>query len=85
MFADVRFPNEADWVLRNGGLLYRMEGDPAAVRATSQRDTTHASETALDAYTEWTAVIQNTGTKEQLREYIAREIVAVHRLSVKRP
>ena len=54
---DVRFPNEADWIKAQGGVVIRLEGDPGCVRATTSRDTNHPSETALDDYTGFNAVI----------------------------
>lgn len=55
---DVRFPNEADWIKSVGGIVIRFEGDPGCVRATTTRDVNHPSETALDNYTRFDAVIQ---------------------------
>jgi hypothetical protein len=40
--------------------LIRMEGDPKGVRARSKRDPNHISETELDNYTGWHAVIDNS-------------------------
>jgi hypothetical protein len=49
---DVRFPNELDmFAPKNDGikrLCIRLEGDPAKVRANSNRNLNHISETALD-------------------------------------
>lgn len=59
--ADVRHVNEANWVRERGGLLVRLNGDPADVRKKSLRDHTHASETELDTYRDFDLII-NTDT-----------------------
>ncbi len=56
---DVRFINEADYILQEGGYLIRLEGDPAGVRENSLRDLNHLSETNLDNYTKFDKVIIN--------------------------
>lgn len=49
LIGDVRFPNEFDYIRSQcGGLLVRLDGDPAGERAKSNRDVEHISETALD-------------------------------------
>lgn len=57
LIGDVRFPNEVAWIKRIGGFVVRLEGDPGGIRARSSRDLAHVSETALDAYTAWDAVL----------------------------
>lgn len=47
---DVRFVNEAKAIEEVGGILIRMNGDPAGIRAKSKRDLNHISETSLDTY-----------------------------------
>jgi hypothetical protein len=56
---DVRFVNEADYILKEGGYLIRLEGDPMGVRENSLRDLNHISETNLDDYTNFSKVIYN--------------------------
>ena len=56
---DVRFVNEADYILQEGGYLIRLEGDPMGVRKNSLRDLNHISETNLDNYTSFSKVIYN--------------------------
>lgn len=56
---DVRFINEADYLLSQGGIIIRMEGDPMNIRANSTRDLTHISETALDNYDKFTEIIHS--------------------------
>lgn len=49
---DVRFPNELEYFSKEedgiGKMVFRLEGDPGKVRANSNRDLNHPSETALD-------------------------------------
>lgn len=56
---DVRFINEADYILKEGGYLIRLEGDPMGVRENSLRDLNHISEINLDNYTKFDKVIYN--------------------------
>lgn len=56
---DVRHVNEAQWVLAQGGIMVRMEGDPAQVRARSNRNLDHISETALDDFKHFDAVLNS--------------------------
>lgn len=75
IFTDLRFPNEAQWIRSMGGLLVRMEGDPAGVRANSKRDQTHYSEVALDDWPDWDLVVPNSpGMLEsgELESYVLR-------------
>ena len=57
--ADVRFPNEAAAVLSMGGALWRVER-PGCVGGS------HESETALDSWGVWDAVIHNNGSVDDL-------------------
>jgi len=56
---DVRFVNEANYILQEGGYLIRLEGDPMGVRENSLRDLNHFSETNLDDYTNFSKVSYN--------------------------
>jgi len=72
LVTDVRFPNElAEIQQRWGGIVIRLEG--RAPRADERRDPNHASETALDG-AQFDAVIQNTGTLDELREALIKII-----------
>lgn len=51
---DVRFPNEALFILDNGGVLIRVERQKEYVI-----DSSHASETALDDWADWSYVLLN--------------------------
>lgn len=70
---DVRFRNEAEWVRAKGGLLVRMvhgAGRPYPLSGTAGAD--HRSETDLDDWEDWDAVVVNgrtmtvEGAEEQL-------------------
>lgn len=50
---DVRFPNEADALRREGMLLVRLEAMPSTREARGRPVSDHISETALDAYRNW--------------------------------
>lgn len=57
--ADVRFPNEAAAVLAMGGALWRVE-------RPGFDSSGHVSETAMDAWGVWDAVIHNDGSIDDL-------------------
>lgn len=65
---DVRFENEFEAIRTHGGILIRVEGDPAKVRENSKRDLNHISETALDDVYNWDYKFHNTGTLDELKE-----------------
>ncbi len=56
---DVRFPNEAEALAQVGGVLWRIVR-PGTVKGE------HESETLMDGWRWWDAVIQNDGTLEDL-------------------
>jgi len=60
---DLRFPNEAEAIRGNGGRLIRIDR-PEAPRLD------HLSESALDDWAHWDAVITNDGTPEDLVESV---------------
>ena len=57
---DVRFPNEADYILDQGGIVLKITGDPMDVRKNSNRDLNHISETALSDYKKFSAIVDNS-------------------------
>jgi hypothetical protein len=75
LITDMRFKNEAQAVKEKGGVLVRINGDPAKTRANSKRNLNHPSETDLDDFKDWDMVINNNGTIEQLEVY-AKSILA---------
>ena len=74
----MRFPNEADAVKSRKGLLVRIEGDPAKVRAKSTRDTSHISETALDNYSGFDYTYKNDKTLAELEEFAKLVLLATY-------
>jgi len=75
---DCRFPNEIDAIKSRGGIIIRVNGDPAKVNSNTKRDKTHISETALDNYKEFDYIIENNSTLEDLYakiEEIANSII----------
>lgn len=66
---DVRQVEEADFIKSKDGILIRLEGDPAGVRANSTRDPNHISEVALDNYTKFDEWHDNgKQSKENLKD-----------------
>lgn len=63
VFTDVRLLNEAKEIKKRGGLLVRINRDN---RDTDKKNQNHVSETDLDNYKDWDAIIQNNGTIEDL-------------------
>ena len=72
---DVRFINEADYILDNGGYLIRLEGDPMNVRENSFRDLTHRSEIELDGYTKFDKVIYNDKKDIDVLKNIVNDLI----------
>lgn len=60
--SDVRFPNEADWVRKRGGIVVRIDREVAPVRD-------HISEQLLDQIEPFRR-IDNTGSIDQLTEQL---------------
>ena len=63
---DVRFPNEADYIRAEGGVLIRLEGNPRGLAGDGTRDDQHPSETSLDDYADFDIVVRNNGSLERL-------------------
>lgn len=57
--SDVRFKNEADYILNLGGILIRLNGDPMDIRKNTTRDINHPSECNLDDYDKFTIIHNN--------------------------
>ncbi|TGE07602.1 hypothetical protein [Hymenobacter fodinae] len=70
LIPDVRFPNEADLIRSRGGLMFRVEGDPLHQRGDGTRDDEHLSETALDQYSHFTAIMHNKGSFKDLEQQV---------------
>jgi hypothetical protein len=63
IITDVRFPNEADAILKNDGFIIRLNRQVGEVMP-------HESETALDHYQNFKYVIDNNGSLDFLKDYI---------------
>lgn len=63
---DVRFMNEVNVIRAHGGRLVKIER-PGFTGANN-----HSSETALDGYRAWDAVLDNNGTLEEFRAQVGR-------------
>lgn len=72
---DVRFVNEANYILQEGGYLIRLEGDPMSVRENSLRDLNHISETDLDDYTNFSKVIYNDKRDIQVLKKVINDLI----------
>lgn len=70
IITDCRFPNEADAIRAKGGIVIRVEGDPLKQQSDGTRDDNHPSEVALDDYPWFDAIIDNTGTLDQLKGHV---------------
>lgn len=66
--ADLRFPNEADYFKRNGGILIRVARPGTVDKCDPSAQ--HSSETALDAYPDFDYVIENDGDSDDLRRTV---------------
>lgn len=75
IITDVRLLNEAEAIKSRGGILVRLEGDPARLRASSTRDHKHESETALDNYKDFDYTIYNTPPTSFLQKQ-AKDLVS---------
>jgi hypothetical protein len=75
---DMRFPNECDAIRERGGILVKITGDPSGQGATSTRDKTHPSETALLGWTDWDYQIVNDGTLHDLRNHVGNILRIAH-------
>lgn len=69
IISDVRFKNEAEAIKEKNGLLIRIN------RKGYENTGDHASETALDSYTEFDYVIENDSTIEDLIEKVKNILI----------
>ncbi|NCD07165.1 MAG: hypothetical protein EOL97_13700 [Spirochaetia bacterium] len=76
IITDCRFPNEADAILERGGILIRLQRN---INKLSPSSVNHSSETALDDYTKFTHIINNTGSIKNLEKSLIR-ILKYHNL-----
>ena len=73
---DMRFPNEAEEVRRQGGVLIRIDRDTTGYEI----DRTHPSETSLDDFDDWDLIIKNDGSLKQYHDVLDKVIENVHLL-----
>ena len=69
VITDVRYPNEAEWVLAQGGRLWRVERTDGPLEDIG-RQLKHESEVALDDFTGWERTILNDGSREDLHRVV---------------
>lgn len=74
IIGDCRFENEGFAIKKIGGIIIRLNGDPAEIRKLSKRDLSHSSETALDNYNEFDYIYKNNKSLGDLENF-AKEIV----------
>lgn len=65
LITDTRFPNELEAVKTHKGITIKVIRDSGNTIGT-----THASETALDDYTEWDYIVDNNGSFEELKTQV---------------
>lgn len=87
IITDVRFKNEADWIVSMDGVLIRLNasdrncerllvesnGDPDLYETISK----HSSETDLDNYTKFNKIIDNSKTSRYLVDYFKIYILTI--------
>jgi len=64
VITDVRFPNEANAILKKNGGIFKV------IRPDQVSDDEHESETALDNYLEWDALLLNDSTIEDFERKV---------------
>jgi hypothetical protein len=62
IITDTRFPNELAAITRHSGITIRVNRTHA-----NQTKSSHSSERALDHVNDWDHVIENDGTRDELR------------------
>jgi len=72
VITDVRFKNEADALKAKGAFLVRVNRPINPIAENSGRDLTHASETDLDDYEGFDAIIDNKGTLDDLEYAVVK-------------
>jgi len=74
VFTDVRFPNEADMIRRNGGLIVRVQAPPEVrEKRLGMVPPSHASETEMDYYDvdmHVTSTVENEAYEGQVRRIL---------------
>jgi hypothetical protein len=71
VITDLRFTNEVEGIHRLGGLVIRVDRPEDQIPpATTPDEDQHESETALDGYSQWDFIVENTGTLRDLQRKI---------------
>ena len=70
---DVRFPNEVRAVLDWGGYAYEVKREIAQATGGTKG---HASETSLQTFSDWTGIIQNNSTFDDLYKNVDEVIMS---------
>lgn len=78
VITDVRYPNEVAAIKRAGGIVIRIIRD--GVELNDGRDIKHISETALDSYDQFDAVIVNNRTLEEFEKELIAVVESQHRV-----
>ena len=81
LVTDVRFPNEADWIVRSGGFMVNVLRTAAdgSTYVSPDRPATHESEVALDEYVGWHARV--TARSGDMTGLAAKSVEAFHALT----
>ncbi|MBD3260349.1 MAG: hypothetical protein GF334_01505 [Candidatus Altiarchaeales archaeon] len=61
VISDVRYPNEARKITKEGGAVVRIDREGSGVSVGKG----HSSETAMEDYKDYTAILKNNGTLEE--------------------
>lgn len=70
IITDCRFPNEADFLKKNGAHIIRVERPDNPIAKNSKRDLNHPSETSLNDYKGFNEIIINDGTLDDLKQKV---------------
>lgn len=69
LIPDFRFQDpEADWLLRHAATLIKIDTGARKIVDNTGRDLSHASETGLANFKQWSLVIDNSGTLKEFEE-----------------
>lgn len=82
IITDVRFKNEADALKAKGGYLVRVNRPINPIAENSGRDLKHPSETDLDDYAHFDAIIENKGTLDDLEYTVTRLLEKVSKTAI---
>ncbi len=64
IISDLRFPAEANGLLKYGGFIYKIDRD-------SEPKVTDGADDPMEDYTNWTGVIKNNGTLKDLHKQVS--------------